>query len=111
MVMVYYFKACARCNGDLVEDGDERRCVQCGRVLYSHNIETEEPVRKAHSTPNKDIGKYDQSWINLYRGTITMFQDGMTNQEIAKELGIHEDTVRHRKDRYTEILKYRTIDK
>ena len=32
--MLYLFKGCGKCCGDLTLDGDEWRCFQCGRVYY-----------------------------------------------------------------------------
>ena len=32
--MIYIFKGCQKCCGDLIQDGDEWRCFQCGRVYY-----------------------------------------------------------------------------
>ena len=32
--MLYIFKGCVKCCGDLAQDGDEWRCFQCGRVFY-----------------------------------------------------------------------------
>ncbi len=32
--MPYVFKGCEKCCGDLIQDADEWRCFQCGRVYY-----------------------------------------------------------------------------
>ena len=32
--MLCKFKGCAKCKGDLVRDGDEWRCWQCGTYYY-----------------------------------------------------------------------------
>ncbi len=32
--MVYLFKGCRKCCGDLVQGGDEWNCFQCGHVYY-----------------------------------------------------------------------------
>lgn len=32
--MTYKLKACGKCNGDLLLDGDEWRCCQCGTYFY-----------------------------------------------------------------------------
>lgn len=32
--MLYLFKGCRKCCGDLIQDGDEWRCFQCGHVYY-----------------------------------------------------------------------------
>jgi hypothetical protein len=32
--MLYLFKGCGKCDGDLLMDTDEWRCFQCGRVYY-----------------------------------------------------------------------------
>ena len=35
--MLYRFKSCTKCNGDLVLDGDEWRCWQCGTYYYPND--------------------------------------------------------------------------
>ncbi len=35
--MLYKFKSCAKCKGDLVLDGDEWRCWQCGTYYYPND--------------------------------------------------------------------------
>jgi len=37
--MLYRFKGCGKCTGDLVLDGDEWHCVQCGRYYYPKRTE------------------------------------------------------------------------
>jgi hypothetical protein len=32
--MFYRLKGCGRCGGDLLQDNDEWRCLQCGHVYY-----------------------------------------------------------------------------
>lgn len=39
--MIYLFKGCGKCRGDLVQDGDEWRCFQCGRVYYPNSAPVE----------------------------------------------------------------------
>ncbi len=39
--MLYLFKGCGKCCGDLVQEGDEWRCFQCGRVYYPQSSSTE----------------------------------------------------------------------
>ena len=37
--MLCQFKSCTKCFGDLVLDGDERRCWQCGQHYYPRRSE------------------------------------------------------------------------
>jgi hypothetical protein len=39
--MMYLFKSCRKCCGDLIQDGDEWRCFQCGRVYYPNRSPVE----------------------------------------------------------------------
>ena len=39
--MLYLFKGCGKCCGDLALDGDEWRCFQCGRVYYPNRSAVE----------------------------------------------------------------------
>ena len=39
--MMYLFKSCRKCCGDLIQDGDEWRCFQCGRVYYPNKSPVE----------------------------------------------------------------------
>lgn len=39
--MIYLFKGCGKCCGDLVQDGDEWRCFQCGCVYYPQTLTME----------------------------------------------------------------------
>tara|TARA_B100000315_G_scaffold249044_2_gene279697 strand:- start:889 stop:1098 length:210 start_codon:yes stop_codon:yes gene_type:complete len=32
--MLWSFKSCGKCGGDLVMEGDEWRCIHCGRYYY-----------------------------------------------------------------------------
>lgn len=32
--MQFLFKGCIKCMGDPIQEDDERRCLQCGRVYY-----------------------------------------------------------------------------
>ena len=32
--MLCLLKGCGKCRGDLMQDGDEWRCIQCGYVYY-----------------------------------------------------------------------------
>ena len=105
--MVYYFKACQRCTGDLCEDGDELKCVQCGRVYYSHEIETGGVRRKEEELP--DIGVRDQRWIDQNRVVVGLFVDGLSVQQVCRLLDKSESHIGYLRDIYLQILTYRNI--
>lgn len=48
--MLCKLKDCAKCNGDLVLDGDEWRCWQCGTYYYPHEPVKDLPLENQEST-------------------------------------------------------------
>ena len=44
--MLCKFKDCAKCKGDLVLDGDEWRCWQCGTYYYPHEPVMDLPLER-----------------------------------------------------------------
>lgn len=49
--MLCKFKDCAKCQGDLVLDGDEWRCWQCGTYCYPNEPVMDLPSESAVSEP------------------------------------------------------------
>ncbi len=47
--MLCKFKGCAKCKGDLVLDGDEWRCWQCGTYYYPHDPVMDLPLESKES--------------------------------------------------------------
>ena len=53
-IMLCQLKSCQRCTGDLVLDGDEWRCWQCGHYYYPRLSLPELPLEVADPSPSGD---------------------------------------------------------
>ncbi|MDA1337538.1 MAG: hypothetical protein O3C23_02110 [bacterium] len=100
MVLVQ-FKKCTKCQGDLLSDGDEWRCLQCGRYYYPPNTQL-------HPEPgcygeNSEVGNVNVrieghrralvSWWERNKKIIACIDRGMSNKDIAKEVRRSPDTI------------------
>ena len=59
MPAIYKFKNCIKCRGDLVLDGDEWRCFQCGTYYYPNEPVMDLPQEELESEPDFDASDYD----------------------------------------------------
>lgn len=53
--MLFIFKGCGKCGGDLIQDFDEWRCMQCGQIYYPMQSPMQlqmEHEGLQHPTPN-----------------------------------------------------------
>ena len=110
--MLYQLKNCRKCHGDLVLEGDEWRCWQCGHYYYPRLekgtvlekppdpiisdldslVETPPPTRVTRSLRdiNSAIAARDRSdkrwWIRNMQ-IIRWLDEGRTVKEIARAVG------------------------
>ena len=79
--------SCLKCNGDLVCDEDELRCLQCGKYYYPGRPKLDEPSAEAKSwTINSVIRanqRGDAHWHTQNRDIIDYLKSGRSTQEIA----------------------------
>ena len=55
--MLYLFKGCGKCSGDLLQDGDEWRCFQCGSIYYPVRPPMELPLEPASVDRSSSTGE------------------------------------------------------
>lgn len=55
--MLYLFKGCGKCSGDLMQDGDEWRCFQCGHVYYPQSSTAERQLDAADFERSETAGQ------------------------------------------------------
>ena len=85
--MLMYLRSCHKCKGDLVYEGDEWRCLQCGKYYYPIGHQPLEPLvaRKIWGI-NASIRSTQASearWQSSNREIIDHLSAGRTTREIA----------------------------
>ena len=127
--MICQFKSCGKCNGDLVLDGDEWRCWQCGRYYYPERplpqllqdpAEAKHPLTEAEDTINRKRRKStrsvrrinsviaardrsDQNWWTKNQAVIAQLDQGRSVSEISQDLGWGARQVRIVRERLYEL--------
>ena len=122
-------KACRKCTGDLVLDGDEWRCWQCGRYYYpnppvldvpTYSQEAERPPsaigliaavrgrgrRRAPRDINSVIAAKDRSesrWRNRNQDVIRYLNEGRTVREISAIIGRGQRQIRVIRERLSDL--------
>ena len=122
-------KACRKCSGDLVLDGDEWRCWQCGRYYYpnppvvdvpTYSQEAERPPsaigliaavrgrgrRRAPRDINSVIAAKDRSesrWRNRNQDVIRYLNEGRTVREISAIIGRGQRQIRVIRERLSDL--------
>ncbi len=113
MAMLYKFKSCGKCGGDLMLDGDEWRCFQCGIHYYpqdavenlsqvatpvlqtvdtgSHSDSTSRPIRTDIISSTKRSGHH---WLDNNQAVIDLCKQGRTVQEISEVVGTSRRRIR-----------------
>ena len=123
------FKACPKCAGDLVLDGDEWRCWQCGHYFYPKpplveipsdltsveasriigrqmRVATRHSRRRAARDINSVIAAKDRSenrWWNRNRDVIRFLDEGRTVREISDLIGRGQRQIRVIRERLNDI--------
>ena len=126
--MLCILKACRKCCGDLVLDGDEWRCWQCGRYYYPKPPVLDLPryslgsggalaaeggavpqrrrSRRAVRDINALIAAKDRSesrWWNKNREVIRYLDEGRTVREISKVIGRGQRQIRVIRERLNDL--------
>ena len=108
--MLYLFKRCGKCSGDLLMDTDEWRCFQCGRVYYPTRPPEEQLLDRVAIQESAAIGadldrpkarrsarhlnpvvaatrSNEERWWNKNRQVILHLDQGKKVREIAEIVG------------------------
>ncbi len=108
--MLYLFKGCGKCSGDLLMDTDEWRCFQCGRVYYPTRPPEEQLLDRVAIQESAAIGadldrpkarrsarhlnpvvaatrSNEERWWNKNRQVILHLDQGKKVREIAEIVG------------------------
>jgi len=130
--MLCRFKSCHKCSGDLVMDGDEWRCWQCGQHYYPALLmagrmapdspyaaaeRTEKPRRlpsqRAVRNINSLIGAKDRSderWWDKNQAIIRYLDEGRTVREISSLVGRGERQVRVVRERLNDLRADKEVE-
>jgi hypothetical protein len=105
-------KSCQTCNGDLVLDGHEWRCLQCARYHYPRPaaldflIELGAPGRRRRGRAPRDInlmiaakGRSDQRWWLRNGEIIRRLEEGQSVAEVAMLMGRGQRQIRTVRER------------
>ena len=127
--MLCQLKACRKCSGDLVLDGEEWRCWQCGRYYYPNSpvIDVPEYSQEAERPPstvspmaavrgrerkraardiNSVIAAKDRSesrWRNRNQDVIRYLNEGRTVREISAIIGRGQRQIRVIRERLSDL--------
>ena len=130
--MLCKLKACRKCSGDLVLDGDEWRCWQCGRYYYPILPVFDVPdysqvaerlpstvghmaavrgrgKRRAARDINSVIAAKDRSenrWRNRNQDIIRYLNEGRTVREISAIIGRGQRQIRVIRERLGDLRAY-----
>ena len=125
--MWFRFRSCRKCRGDLILDGEDWRCWQCGRYYYSTVPDTDlptEPVVAGH--PGLAMGKSvtgprrqrsvrdinsvisstircEARWWYKNREVIKYLDEGLTVKEIAALINRGQRQIRIIRERLTDL--------
>ena len=123
-------KSCHKCGGDLVLDGDEWRCWQCGQYYYPRPARVELPPRPSEREPSP--GKIaatassrrrqprsrsprhvnalimakvrsDDRWWQKNREIVHHLDEGCTVKEISGLVGLGERQIRVVRERLNDL--------
>ena len=82
--MVYYrLKSCDKCQGDLVSEEDEWKCLQCGRCFYPSLPNTYQEEYKINSP---SIEEDDELFIQNNKQILKLLNNGLTPKKIERKL-------------------------
>ena len=128
--MLCKFKDCAKCNGDLVLDGDEWRCWQCGTYYYpnepvmdlplesqiiiqdleSANCESETRRVRARRRTMTNINsvimakeRSENRWWTKNQDIIARLKEGHTVRDISKLVGKGQRQIRGVQERLKDM--------
>ncbi len=130
--MLCQLKACRKCCGDLVMDGDEWRCWQCGQYYYPKSpvldvlqpsqgsggaLATQGgavPKRRRSRRSGRDINtviaakdRSESRWWNKNRDVIRYLDEGRTVREISNVIGRGQRQIRVIRERLNDLRSCR----
>lgn len=111
-MVVVYLKLCNKCQGDLILEGDEWRCFQCGTYYYPLNTEPipDPDSNEADFHVNARIRIQERTknkWWERNEEVVKYLDAGMSIREIAKKVGKTEQTIRRIK---VDLEGYRSLN-
>ena len=114
--MLMQLRSCGKCRGDLIQEEDEWRCLQCGRYYYPNPpyLSETDPIhgRKQVRRPSGGIaGRAINSVIETHSRrqarhpqVITYLDQGRTVQEIATLTGLSLRVIRSVQEHMSEPM-------
>lgn len=123
-IMLLQFRSCRKCLGDLILDGDDWRCWQCGRYYYPSPPITEpppvpeqpeQPNGKATITPRRQrlarsvnslissTSRSESRWWHKNQDVITFLDEGWTVKEIASLINRSQRQIRVIRERLNDL--------
>ena len=113
MAMLYKFKSCGKCGGDLMSDGDEWRCFQCGTYYYPQKpvvnlsqVATPLPQTVEYGSQRDSTSRHTRTdiisstklsehrWLDRNKAVIDLCKQGRTVQEIFEVVGTTRRQIR-----------------
>ena len=103
---IVLFKRCGKCQGDLIAEGDEWRCFQCGIHYYPENsdpspapdsLEANKRYQRIPPSINSRIANDNNRmarWWERNKKIIADLDSGIDVKEIAKKYGKTKETIR-----------------
>ena len=112
--MLCLLKNCGKCGGDLLLDGDEWRCWQCGRYYYpkSDPLDVPEgsqrraqPRRAPRNTNSRIMARIrsEHRWWSRNQGVIQHLDQGLSVREIALRVKLGERQIRIIRERLNDF--------
>ena len=122
--MLLRFRSCRKCLGDLMLDGDDWRCWQCGRYYYPTPPITEPlPMPEQHEQPNakaaitskrrrstRSVNSFISStsrsefrWWHKNQDVITFLDEGRTVKDIARLINRGQRQIRIIRERLNDL--------
>lgn len=130
-----HLKSCHKCGGDLVLDGDEWRCWQCGQYYYPRPARVESPPRPSErellngkfvvtaSSARRQTRRRsprhvnslitakvrsDDRWWQKNREVVHYLDEGHTVKEISRLVGRGERQIRVIRERLNDLRASKT---
>ena len=127
--MLFKFKACRKCYGDLVLDGDEWRCWQCGLYYYPKSQAADSPRDPEHtngtllnlsrampgrlgrrSRASRDINsviaaktRSEDRWWKRNKDVVRYLDEGRSVREISDLIGRGQRQIRVIRERLNDL--------
>ena len=112
--MLMNLASCPKCVGDLVQEEDEWRCLQCGHLYYPQPVSLPAADsndgqkwsrRPSGGIPGRNINSLIEAQNRKqerHPQVVTYLNEGRSVHEIAAFTGLSQRTVRSVRERYSE---------